>query len=183
MSLKHEFTLQNLKEISDLRVIAFEGVAIPNHYKALYQVQKVKCIGISHAIVELLENSEFAEQCLKYINSPENYSKCMQYVTDIHHSYSDIEIPTREADFIVEVEEEKPFKIFFYLEEGVELNINGNEIFLHRILVDNFTDTLLYNAGDGWTEYKYETKYKDCIQSKVALAFKNYLADKELLGD
>lgn len=184
MSLKHELTLENIKAWPEIRAIAFKAIAKDKHYKALYEIQEAKQIGHSAAIKIMLDNKEFADQCLAYVNTPEAYSTCMKAVIEVPRRFKDVEIPTREADFMVDHSgDDRESKVFFYIDEGVELDIEDNDFKISRLLVDHFTDTLLYHDGDGWTEYKYEEKHKDFLASKIALAFKNYLADKQLLGD
>lgn len=189
MSLKHQLTKYNLKWWPELAVMAFDGVAESKHYKALYEVQKTKSCDVEDAVIALLENKELSEACLTYINKPEIYVKAMKKITQIDHKFTEIiDIPIREADFTIEgtstlVGEDDVSLIYFWIDEGVELDIENNDFQMSRLLQDIFTDTLLYNSGDGWSEYIYNNKHKDFIASKVALAFRDYLADKQLLGD
>lgn len=188
MSLKHEITLDNIRALADIRTIVFAGVAENKHYKAVYEIAIAKNISPTAAIVDLLDNKEFADKCVEYANRPDIYEKCMKRVTGIWRGFEDIvTIPSREADFMVDLsrhgDETWDSRIFFFIEEGVELDIEGNVFAISRLLVDNVTDTLLYNSGEGWYEYKLDSVRIDSIASKVNIAFKNYIADKELLGD
>ena len=95
-------------------------------------------------------------------------------------------LPNREADFVIDCSsnsEDRDAKIYFFIEEGVEMDVEDNHFQLSRILEDRFTDTLLYNSGEGWEEYTYNHKIQDSICSKVYRAYRNFLADNQLLGD
>ena len=135
----------------------------------------------------LLENKEFAEACVEYVNSPEVYKRCMEQVIETDKRFAQyLKVPNREADFVVSCsddQEVRSSKIYFFIDEGIELDIEDHDFTANRLLVDHFTDTLLYNSGDGWHEYTYDSRYKDSISSKTVTAFRNYLADKQLLGD
>lgn len=185
MSLKHEIRLDDIYNWSELRIIAFEGIATSKHYKVLYEIQKMKNLSHAAAICHLLENKEFAELCVEYVNRPKVYEQCMEEVADMHHSFASfLQLPNREADFMIDLCDEQRYgKIFFFIDEGVELDVEDSDFKISRLLVDHFTDSLLYNDGDGWSEYVYDARYKDSISSKTVTAFRNYLADKQLLGD
>lgn len=187
MSLRHTITIQDVYALAEIRVMAFEGVAKTKHYKALYEIQKKKDVTYAAAIKCLLENKEFAEACVEYVNSPEVYKRCMEQVIETDKRFAQyLKVPNREADFVVSCsddQEVRSSKIYFFIDEGIELDIEDHDFTANRLLVDHFTDTLLYNSGDGWHEYTYDSRYKDSISSKTVTAFRNYLADKQLLGD
>lgn len=184
VSLKHRITRQNILSWPEIKVIAFEGVAQTGHYKVLYQIQQKKNTTHSAAITEMMQNKEFSDACIEYVNKPEVYKKCMHRVMEYHRSFANFELPTREADFVVfkgDYDDDES-KIYFFIDEGIELDVDGGNFQLNRILIDHFTDTLLYNAGDGWMEYEHNNEAnKNSICYKVSSAFRDYLAEKQLL--
>lgn len=185
--MKHTITLDNIQAYPIMCKIAFEGVATQKHYKALYEIQSKREIGHTAAIIALMDNKEFADACVEFVNQPDNYSMLMEEVVEVYHKFNDILfLPNREADFVIDCSsnsEDREAKIYFFIEEGVEMDVEDNHFQLSRILEDRFTDTLLYNSGEGWEEYAYNHKIQDSICSKVYRAYRNFLADNQLLGE
>lgn len=183
MSLKHYISIKDLQYWSSVRVAAFEGVAKPKHYKALYEIQKAHGTSFKSAITKMFDNAEFAEDCIEFVNRDENYKELMENMIGNYHRFSDLnlDIPTREADFMIE--DNSGMVIWFYIEERIEISKEDNEYMMSRLLVDEFSNTLLYNnMSDGWNEYK-ENSDENSLTHRGAVAYKNYLAEKELLGE
>ena len=177
MSLKHELKLINIRDFPSVKTVIFESFAKEKHYKAFY---KILCgaddMTVESAIDKMLQNDKFKEEFEAQLNKPEFYANIMSTISE-----SDLEIPIREADFIVEMEDNK---LFFFIQEGVEIHVDPYRTVVSRLITNNFDDTLLYkNSNNEWTEYEYyhDNPIDDDVISKIAKAYRDYLAEKELL--
>lgn len=180
--MKHYISIKDIDYWTELRLAIFEDIAEGKHYKALYTLQRAHNCSIKTASKKLLESTEFAEKCVEHVNEPEVYKKMMPELITNYHKFEDLELdlPTREADIMIE---KGGMTIYFFIDERLELCYENNEYTLGRLLVDEFSNTLLYNCltDDGWSEYK--DKKDDGVETRVAIAYKEFLAERELLGD
>lgn len=177
--MKHELELQDLINNSKILLNTFESVAEPKHYIALYKVQRTKKISVVAGVKELLKNVTLSDKCLKHVNQVDNYKEAM---ADIIMGWTKFEnwgyeIPVREPDFYVE---DVDMKTWFFINERLEINYDGIDYRASRLLEDDMSDTLLYNAGNQWVEYVATPDLLD-YETKIADAYKNFLAERELL--
>lgn len=179
--MKHELNLNDLKDNNKVLLNVFESVAENKHYVALFKVQKTKSISLHSGIKELLKNVEFSSKCLKFVNEEKNYKEAMETIIINWRRMENwgYEIPTREPDFYIE---DIDMKTWFFINERLEISYDGGDYRASRLLEDDMSDTLLFNGGNGWTEYEESSSGSlDYYEAKVAEAYKNFLAERELL--
>lgn len=181
--MKHRITADNIRSHQELMCAAFEAVADPEHYKVLYKLQKGKDLFYIAGTRELLKNETLINRCVEYANKPGVYEEMVKLLASNWSKFEElnISIPNREADFKVS---RNSVDTYFFIEEKLEIEANLHNIILSRLLEDPIKDTLLFNSldyGGSWIEYKYDEYDPDNVSSMVAVAYKNYLADQELL--
>lgn len=176
--MKHNLSIIDLERNSSLRLEAFELIAKPEYYRYLFKIMRESNISLKLAVNKLLANSQIAESFNTQINEPEIYQKLMKIAINNYDKFEDSEIPIRESDFAIEWE---GIKSYFFINERLELSNEDGSYTLSTLLIDEFSDVLLYNTrdGDGWTEYVNLNNGN--YGSRVAIAYKEYLAEKVLL--
>lgn len=179
--MKHEITVDDLITHIDVLYQVFEKVAEKKHLLTLTHLIYEKDHSPNEAIRGLARHHQLDSKITKYANSPKNYAAIMKQMISNWSDFENhhFEIPTRDYDFKVEDDD---MVTYFYIDEKLEINVDINDMrhhFASRLLEDAITERLLANSGSGWEEYSEHSDQDYNVE--VANAYRNYLADKELL--
>jgi hypothetical protein len=163
----------DIADTAKLSKQVFEYIAKAVHYKALFTIQKNSQKNLHQAIIELLKNDDFANECVKVCNSDKHYSESMNILISNLSDFDLESIPVKDCDF--KVMKNNNSCTYFYIEERIGINYYDGEYQIVSIVVDDKNNKLYftYNDGDPLDHYS-ET-------GEVGLAYKSWLAEKELL--
>ena len=167
--------VRDTAKASDFKKI-FEGMAFGGEYS------------LSRALETLYgKDVEMNKTIVDHVNDDSRYSPYILSLVANLHSFKGAVIPTRKCDFFVKDAEQV---VFFYVEERMEIthDLKDNKLYLAKLMVDDKSDSLLYNEGNGqWIEYgKKRLDSKDpstVFEANVAQEYKSFLAETQLLKD
>lgn len=166
-------TSANITRFKILSVKVFELVAKSQHYKALFLLQKDSNTNLHQAITKILNNADFAEQCVKTSNDDKNYQSFMTDLIDNTSDFDNPIIPIRNCDFKV-IKNENSIS-FFYIEERMAIHSYMGSYNMCILFVDDKSNKLFFSYENGDMMHYYEEN------NLVGVAYKNWLAEQELL--
>lgn len=185
--MRPKITFDTLYKKEIILFKAFAGVATSSDYKKLFDIQafQMHCRVLSVALKEFTKgNPSLIRNIETFANDPQNYHAMMQEIISNIDYFKNIVIPSRPCDFVVS--ENKIQDTYFWIEERVEIteDIKNMQFYAAKLMVDDKSDSLLFHNGeDGWCEYKDEEDKHTNFSGEVAMRYKEYLAEQQLLKD
>lgn len=184
-----EITIDILKNVDNAFYEAVRDTAKSSDFKKIFeQLAFGGEYSLRNALGKLYnKNVDLNNAIIKHVNDNSVYSFYMQTLIQNSLRFKNVSIPTRNCDFFVKNEEQA---VYFYIAERIEIthNLLNNKLYLAKLMVDDKSDSLLYNDGDSnWVEYSVKKLKTDdssaLLEQNIALAYKSFLAEKQLLGD
>lgn len=195
--LRPKITIEMLSVSDKLLYAAIRDTAKPDEFKLIFEAQAFGGVySLKNALAALFKGStDLKDRIIGFVNDDLRYSPTLAGLVSNKEYFDNIIIPTRDADFMmsdVAVGQD----VFFWVEERMELTIESksHKPYLAKLMVDDKSDSLLFNNGqDSWIEYgskltrHHKTHDNNQVTmdfgDKVALKYKEFLAEKQLLKD
>lgn len=181
--MKHEINIDDLLCEPELLEEAFEQIATKDDFKTLYSLQKEECSNQLEAVVKLINNNEKMKAgILKYVNNKKNYPEYMAYFCSDSDDMAYV-IPHKESNIYVEIHNQQ---VWLWIEDRVMLSrfpYNSDRYLAAELVVDEYYDTLVCRTSSYMHTYRGLGPEDNGIDAKIAKAYVDYLAEKELLGD
>lgn len=196
-----EITLEVLKSTGDEFKKVFSAVAKLNDFKSVFDAQVKDAHTLSRAIEQVISKDASLLQAMHaYANNDLNYGSIVYTLINNKLHFRNLNIPTRNPDFVVSDSTGgggyESQDTYFYIKERLEINVlnklnamgtSRKEWIIAKLMVDEESDSLLFNTGDGggWIEYgmKATPSHNVHFSDKVAQKYKEYLAEQQLLKD
>lgn len=184
-----EITISILKNVDKAFYEAVRDTAKSSDFKKIFeQLAFGGEYNLRNALDRLYnKDADLNNTIVKHVNDNSVYSSYMYTLIQNSLKFKNVSIPTRNCDFFVKNEEQA---VYFYIAERIEIthNLLDNRLYLAKLMVDDKSDSLLYNDGESnWVEYgvkKLKTNdSSSLLEQNIALAYKSFLAEKQLLGD
>ncbi len=174
--MRPKFDFNNIDEIpTETLSYVFECIAKPEHYKAQYTIMRDrKALSINGALRELFKDNTLITLANDYCNDDANYQACLYSALHRFESATLLSLPLRECDFKID---KSGTITWIWIEERIEIIKNSNDYSFYELFIDEKKNILIWLDED---EDMYNHYRED---SQIGIAYKNWLAEQQLLGD